>query len=364
MKKMLSILLAVMMIAMLALTGCGQENPAPTPDPEPTTRTFTDSLGREVTLPANLSKIAISGPLAQIVVFAIAPEMMVGIANDWAAEAKGLIPDEYYNLPKLGQLYGGKGELNLETLLQSGAEVVIDVGEQKGSMVDDLNALQEQTGIPFVHIDCYTSSMGDTYRALGTLLGKETEGNALGEYCDKVYSRTNEIANSVEKVNLLYCLGDKGENVIAKGSYHAEVIDLLSNNLAVVESPSSKGTGNEVDMEQILAWNPDVILFAPGSIYATVGEDTAWKNVTAIREGRYYEVPNGPYNWMGFPPSVQRMLGMMWLAELLYPEAAGYDLQAEINEYFKLFYHTDLTADAYNALVANSIGVLNAKAAA
>lgn len=57
---MLSILLAVMMIATLALTGCGQNNdPAPTPDPEPTTRTFTDSLGREVTLPTNLSKIAI-----------------------------------------------------------------------------------------------------------------------------------------------------------------------------------------------------------------------------------------------------------------------------------------------------------------
>ena len=364
MKKMLSVLLAVMMIAMLALTGCGQENPAPTPDPEPTTRTFTDSLGRDVTLPANLSKIAISGPLAQIVVFAIAPEMMVGIANDWSDEAKGLIPDEYYNLPKLGQLYGGKGELNLETLLQSGAEIVIDVGEQKDGMADDLNALQEQTGIPFVHIDCYTGSMGDTYRTLGTLLGKETEGNALGEYCDKIYNRTNEIAASVEKVNLLYCLGDKGENVIAKDSYHAEVIDLLSNNLAVVDSPSSKGSGNEVDMEQILAWNPDVILFAPGSVYATVGEDAAWQNVNAIKNGTYYEVPVGPYNWMGFPPSVQRMLGMMWMAKLLYPEAANYDLYAEVNEYFQLFYHTTLTEDAYNALVANSIGAAETKAAA
>lgn len=365
MKKMLSILLAVMMIAALALTGCGQNNdPTPTPDPEPTTRTFTDSLGREVTLPTNLSKIAISGPLAQIVVFAIAPDMMVGIANGWADEAKGLIPDEYYNLPKLGQLYGGKGELNLETLLQSGAEIVIDVGEQKDGMADDLNALQEQTGIPFVHIDCYTGSMGDTYRTLGTLLGKEIEGNALGEYCDKVYNRTNEIANSVEKVNLLYCLGDKGENVIAKGSYHAEVIDLLSNNLAVVESPSSKGSGNEVDMEQILKWNPDVILFAPGSVYATVGEDSAWQGVNAIKNGTYYEVPVGPYNWMGFPPSVQRMLGMMWMAKLLYPEAADYDLQAEVTEYFKLFYHTTLSEDAYNALVANSIGTVEVKAAA
>ena len=109
MKKYIAILMAIACAAALLLTGCGQNNdPAPTPDPEPTTRTFTDSLGREVTLPVNLSKIAISGPLAQIVVFAIAPDMMVGIANGWADEAKGLIPDEYYNLPLLGQLYGGK----------------------------------------------------------------------------------------------------------------------------------------------------------------------------------------------------------------------------------------------------------------
>ena len=198
----------------------------------------------------------------------------------------------------------------------------------------------------------------------GTLLGKETEGNTLGEYCDKIYNRTNEIAASVKKVNLLYCLGDKGENVIAKGSYHAEIIDLLSNNLAVVESPSSKGTGNEVDIEQILKWNPDVILFAPGSVYATVGEDPAWQGVNAIKNGTYYEVPIGPYNWMGFPPSVQRMLGMMWMAKLLYPETADYDLQAEVTEYFKLFYHTTLSEDAYNALVANSIGTVEVKAAA
>ena len=197
-----------------------------------------------------------------------------------------------------------------------------------------------------------------------SLLGKETEGNTLGEYCDMVYSRTNKIAESVEKANLLYCLGDKGENVIAKGSYHAEIIDLLSNNLAVVESPSSKGTGNEVDIEQILKWNPDVILFAPGSVYATVGEDPAWQGVNAIKNGTYYEVPIGPYNWMGFPPSVQRMLGMMWMAKLLYPEAADYDLYTEVAEYFRLFYHTTLSEDAYNALAANSIGTVEVKAAA
>ena len=117
-------------------------------------------------------------------------------------------------------------------------------------------------------------------------------------------------------------------------------------------------------MEQILKWNPDVILFAPGSVYATVGEDPAWQGVNAIKNGTYYEVPIGPYNWMGFPPSVQRMLGMMWMAKLLYPEAADYDLYTEVNEYFRLFYHTTLSEDAYNALVANSIGTVEVKAAA
>ena len=193
-----------------------------------------------------------------------------------------------------------------------------------------------------------------------SLLGKETEGNALGEYCDKVYSRTNEIANSVEKVNLLYCLGDKGENVIAKGSYHAEIIDLLSNNLAVVESPSSKGTGNEVDMEQILNWDPSIVFFAPGSIYSTVADNENWQTIPAIKDGRYYEVPFGPYNWMGFPPSVQRILGMQWMAKVLYPEAADYDMYEVTQTYFQLFYHCDLPIDQYNALVANSLPAVEA----
>ena len=64
----------------------------------------------------------------------------------------------------------------------------------------------------------------------------------------------------------------------------------------------------------------------------------------------------GPYNWMGFPPSVQRYLGMLWMAKLLYPDAADYDLQAEVTEYFDLFYHCALTGEQYEALMANSSG--------
>ena len=372
MKKALFLFLALMMcVSMFACAAqpaevaateapVATEAPAITEEPAATTVQFTDSVGRTVELPKDITKIAVSGPLAQIVLFALCPDKLVGVASKWDAAAEQYLATDYYNLPELGQLYGGKGELNLETLLASGAQVVIDVGEPKDTIVEDLDALQQQTGIPFVHITATTATMADAYTKLGELLNMPEEAKTLSDYCAKAYARTQEIAGSVEKANVVYCLGDTGLNVIAQGSYHAEVIDLLANNLAAVDEPSSKGSGNEVDLEQLLLWNPDIILFAPDSIYSTVGSDPAWQQINAIKNGTYFEVPFGPYNWMGFPPSVQRYLGMMWMAQLLYPDTAQYDLYTEVAEYFKLFYHSDLTQAQYDALVANSIGAQQA----
>ena len=374
MKRILTLLLAALMLLPTACAAAKTpEAPAPTEAPKaaeapesaaaapaqtapPTTRTFTDSVDRTMAVPCTIDKVAVSGPLAQIVLFALCPDRLAGIAGKWDKTAEQFFDRKYYDLPILGQLYGGKGELNLETLLTSGAQIVIDVGQPKKTIVEDLDALQQQTGIPFVHVTAATATMGDAYRKLGELLDMPTEAEALAAYCDKVYAQTVEIAGAVEKRNLLYVTGDQGLNVIAQGSYHAEIIDLLGNNLAVVESPSSKGTGNEVDMEQILLWDPEVILFAPESIYGDVKNRPEWQAVTAIRNGDYYEVPFGPYNWMGFPPSVQRYLGMLWMSELLYPEAAQLDMFAAVQEYFELFYHCKITREQYDALMQNSLG--------
>ena len=365
-KKWIALLLALVMS--VSLSACGAKpaddggDSRDTPVTEDATRVFKDSCGREVTVPVNVEKVAISGPLAQIVVFALAPDKLVGIANAWDESAAEFLDTRYYDLPLLGQLYGGKGEMNLETLLAAAPDVVIDVGEPKGSIAEDMDGLQEQTGIPFVHIDAYLASMDDTYAMLGDLLAMPNEAQGLADYCRFAYDRAVEIANSVEKANILYITGDEGLNVIAQGSYHAEVIDMLANNLAVVDEPSGKGTGNEVDMEQILSWNPDVILFAPGSIYNTVADNENWQTLTAIKNGAYYEVPMGPYNWMGFPPSVQRLLGMMWMTTVLYPDAVDYDLYTEVSSYFQMFYHCELTRAQYDALVANSLPAADAAA--
>lgn len=317
---------------------------------------FTDSAGRTVQLPAHIERIAPSGPVAQMVLMSIAPERFVGLATPFD-RGEGQYMAHVVDLPVIGQLYGTRGDLNLEELARLDPQVIIDVGEPKDNVAEDMDALQEQLGIPCVHITMHLKDAGDAYRKLGELLGAQEKAEALATYCDEVFARAEEIMQQVgdKRVSLLYSLGDAGLNVIAQGSFHAEVIDLVAANAAVVGNPTSKGTGNEVDMEQLYLWDPDFIVFAPDSVYSKVGDDPLWQELKAVREGRYVQAPQGPYNWMGFPASIQRLLGMIWLQKILYPDVATYDLQAEINRYHELFYGQPLTAEQYDTLMAGAL---------
>ncbi|HEX3076212.1 MAG TPA: ABC transporter substrate-binding protein [Lachnospiraceae bacterium] len=318
---------------------------------------FTDSCGRKVELPKKIDRIAPSGALAQIVLFAIAPDKFVGLSSNWADEAVQYLDSEYLELPVFGQFYGS-ADLNMEALAAADPQVIIDIGEAKDTVVEDMDSIQEQLGIPTIFIEATTEGMGDCYQTLGKLLGEEDKGKELEEYCNSTYQTTIDMVNKIgeeNKVSLVYCVGDTGTNVIAKGSFHAEVLDILVNNVAVVKDPSSKGTGNEISLEQLYEWNPEVILFDSGSIYGSVKDDTAWNGLDAISKGNYYEVPYGPYNWMGFPPSVNRYLGMVWLSNLLYPEKFNYNLEEKVKEYYNLFYHCELTSEQYEELVKNSV---------
>ncbi|MDO9491849.1 ABC transporter substrate-binding protein [Acetobacterium sp.] len=357
MKKKLVALLLVMCLVMTMATACGSSSGSTT-TADNTTTSFTDSAGRAVEVPAKITRIVPSGALAQIALFALAPEMFVGLSSKWDTTAEQYIDTKYLDLPVLGQFYG-QGDLNLEEIAKVDPQIIIDIGESKSTIVEDMDGIQEQVGIPTVHIEATMDTMAEAYRTLGKLLGKEKEAEVLAKYCETVNSDTQKIIAKVGesgKTKLVYCTGENGLSVLANGSFHAEVIDTLSNNVAVVNDISSKGTGNPVDMEQLMLWDPDVIIFAPGSIYSTVATNEAWQNLKAIKNGTYYEVPNGPYNWMGSPPSVNRLMGMIWMTQLLYPDQAQYDGYKKASEYYKLFYHTDLTQDQYNKLVANSLG--------
>ena len=371
MKKQIIALILALLMACGCLAGCGSAPAAPaataapaepvaTVEPaEPATRDFTDDCGRTVTLPAEITKLAVSGPLAQVYVFPLCPELFAGYSTAFSADYQKYVPEEFLALPELGQLYGGKGTMDLEALLAAAPDVVIDVGEAKGSIVEDLDALTEQTGIPFVHIDATVATAAQAYTRLGELTGKTERAAELSGYCADVYAEVSAIMEKVDadgaRKSVLYLLGDKGLNVLAQGSFHAETVNMVGNNVAELADVVSSGMGNEVDMEQLILWDPQIIIFAPASVYATVGEDAAWQQLDAIKNGEYYETPEGPYGWLASPPSVQRYLGMLWLTALMYPDYADFDLQTEVTNYYQLFYGYELSDADYAELTANSL---------
>ena len=351
MKKRIAI--ALVLSLLFSLTCCGKV-PATT-EPAAGTIVFTDDCGREVELPVEINRIVATGPLSQIVLYTLAPDLFVGLAAKWSGSADGIVPENYRNLPYFGQLYN-TANLNVEELALADPQVIIDIGRVMSTGSEDMDTLQQQTGIPTIFLEGSFEALPQTYRSLGKLLGREEKAEQLAAFCERVYSRTLSIMEQVgdDKVTALYIKGEGGTNVLPKGSSHTETLDLLTDNLAVVDSPSSKGSGNEVTMEQIALWDPELILFDADSIYDTAAQQETWNTLSAISGQNYLEVPEGPWNWMGTPSGAQRYLGLIWLTAQLYPEYCDYDVKAEILEFYELFYHCTLTEEQYADLTANA----------
>ncbi|MDR0917041.1 MAG: ABC transporter substrate-binding protein [Oscillospiraceae bacterium] len=378
-KKLLALLLALV-LAMSLFAGCSPaKDPAasPTPDvspseqpsenpsedpPEPAADwVYTDSAGREVTLPGKITRISASGALAQMFLVAIAPDLMVTIASPYKGDNAKYLPSYLNDLPEVGQFYGSD-DLNLEELAAIDPQIIIDLGEPKKTIAEDMDNIQNAVNIPTIHITAFLrqedgkQGAANAFRELGKILNREARGEELALYIEHVLELADTAVTAIgdNKVDVLYLTGDLGTNVIPFTSFHAEVLDYLTNNIAVVESPSSKGSGNETDLEQIYLWNPEYIIFAPNSYYAEVATDPLWADLDAVKSGNYFEIPQGPYNWFGGPPSIQRYLSVLLLLNVLYPDYVSFDLQAEITDYYELFYGYDLSDEGYHALTANS----------
>ena len=174
MKKRIAFVLVLSLA--FSLIGCSKA-PAAT-EPAASTVVFTDDCGREVEVPSDISRIVATGPLSQIVLYTIAPDMLVGLANKWSSSAEGIVPEAYLQLPYFGQLYN-TANLNVEELALADPQVIIDIGRVMSTGAEDMDTLQQQTGISTIFLSADNDSLPQTYRTLGKLLGREEKGEQL-----------------------------------------------------------------------------------------------------------------------------------------------------------------------------------------
>lgn len=321
---------------------------------EKETKIFVDSLGREVEVLTNIERVAPSGNLSQQIIYSIVPEKMVGWGTRPTQDMAKYFDEEILNKPVYGAFYGKKANLNMEALMVADPQVVIDIGEIKGSkeeMIKDLDDLQAKLNIPVVFISSYLDDMATTYKDLGVLLNEEDRAIERAAYCEKTINQANQLRSKLEKddeISIYYGSEIDGLTSFPKGNFHTQVFPALGINNIVEGS----GKWVKVSPEQLIIWNPDYIILSEKEAYDSfINNDSPFKDVKAVKDGNIFLIPNGPFNWIDGPPAMNRILGLQWLANLIYPDKTNIDIYKEAKTFYELFYNYKLSDSELNQLL-------------
>lgn len=321
------------------------------------TRVVTDSAGRQVEIPADIRQVAPSGSTAQMILMPIAYDLLAGLSSSPSTAQMPYFPEEVRYLPTFGQFYGSKANLNMESLIDARPQIIIDLGDKKDNIADDMDRIQKQTGIPTVFIEANLDDMAAAYRTLGDILNRSDMAERLAQFIEKTVSMARENSAKIpenQRLSVLFGTGSTGLACNAAGSVQADVIDLVGAvNAIIPQEVSNRGGGTTVSLEEVYAVEPDVILLSTGGPYDTLAQGE-WAGLQAVQSGKYYEIPGLPYDWMSSPPSVNRVLGIWWLGNLLYPELYDYDMVQVAREYYGLFWHYDLTEEEARQMLSRS----------
>ena len=319
---------------------------------------FTDSAGRRVELPKDITRVAPSGAVATMILATLCPEYMVCVSSTPSSGQYKYLPANLMDLPTTGQLYGSRSTINLESLISASPQIIIDLGDRKEKIDVDMNTLQRTAGIATVFIEADLPHLSSAYRTLGEILGMEERAETLASFVDETMATAAENLAKIpesERKSVMFTSGTSGLNTNAAGSVQAQVLDVVGAvNAVIVEDISNAGGGNVIGLEQLYNFDPEVILFSGGSIYSMVSEFPAWSDLSAVKNGLFYEIPGLPYNWLANPPSVNMVLGIWWLGNLLYPEFYDFDMVETAQRAYRLFWGYELSEDEARLMLEGS----------
>jgi iron complex transport system substrate-binding protein len=314
----------------------------------------TDATGRAITLPDKVERIFAAGPPAAILLYTLAPDLLLGWTRSPEPAQCAFLGPGACDKPEVGRLTGRGNTTNFEVLLKLKPDLILDVGTINDTYISLATRVQEETGIPYVLLDGRFDAAAATYRKLGELAGRQAQAEELARYADNtittIKSRVDKIPDA-QKPSVYYARGPRGLETGLGGSINVETIEFLGARNVAAERQGGMAT---VSLEQILAWNPDVIITIEPAFAASVRTDPAWATVKAVQTGRINLSPKLPFGWVDFPPSVNRLIGLWWLAKILYPDQFPEDLRPMTRDFYRQFYHMTPTDAQIDGVLAGS----------
>jgi iron complex transport system substrate-binding protein len=327
------------------------------------TRIVTDMAGRRVEVPAHIHRVLCMSPTGTILIYTLNPELLLGWNYPPDAGERAFLAEPYRDLPTLGGWFGKDTTGNLEKIMQVRPDVLISMDDAFAIALAE--RVQNQTHIPIFILDGRLEHLPEAYEKAGELLGSAPRAAELAAECRRTL---NEIKQKVAGIpqekrrRYYYAEGPKGMETEPGGSMHVEALNFAGGVDVATGIQGQTGYGRSpVSMEQVLRWNPEIVISArdhttaASEFYKNVWTDSAWQLVAAVRNREVYETPQYPFSWLDRPPSVNRIIGIKWLANLFYPEIFRYDMRQETRRFYETFYHVQLSEAQLDELLSTAV---------
>ncbi|WP_213769441.1 ABC transporter substrate-binding protein [Bradyrhizobium sp. dw_78] len=318
----------------------------------------TDQRGRSVTFdkpPQRLVFVPIPGPATFISIDG-SERKIVGM-NGYSASAmrEGLLGKMFPGFTRIstnvvmGATDASVFDPNVEGILALKPDVVF---QWATSASGDVIGVLDRTGVPVLGMRAGSQEdLAGFITMIGQVSGNAPRATELLARQDKE-RHTIEAAMSglteAQRPRVIYFnRAAQTLRVAGRNTNSNYYIHLVGGQNVAADSPPQ----NTVTIEQVLTWNPQVILLGnfdaamPSDIYA----DPRWQSIDAVKNRRVYKVPLGGYRWD--PPSQESALMWVWLAGLLQPDREPVNLRAVMRDWYGFLYQHDLSDDEIDGIL-------------
>ena len=305
---------------------------------------ITDMAGRTVSI-GRTDRVWSAYPPVTYLMYALDPSLLIGWTGFLSEESRKYIREPYRDMPVVGGWFGQRTP-NLESLASARPDVAL-VWDQSlaamPAMAEKLSALH----IPTVAIRLYRlSDYPEALIFLGNMLGREKRATELATYIEQAIEEMKAFSGEMEnerKVSVYYAAGADGlKNDCDHMPFLDEAISLAGGRSVHRCHEPEGAVGQKIDMELLLLYDPDVIITQDELFFNKVYSDVRYSPLRAVKDRKVYRIPKTPFNWLNYPPSFMRAIGIRWLAATLYPGLYAKDLEKETQYFFRLFLNMDI----------------------
>ncbi|WP_027400106.1 ABC transporter substrate-binding protein [Anaerovorax odorimutans] len=324
---------------------------------------FVDGIGRTVTIPTpeNLKRIYADSTNSFVLMYILAPDMITASPSKFTEDDAPYVLSDMIGLPSYGTISGSNGVLDYEAIKAGDVQLIISSvqGKASDSDIETADKLQEQLDIPVIVFSTQLEQLPDSLTLLGKALGHEKEAAKVVDYFNGIVEKVTSVVSKIpedKRLTLYYAEAKDGLSTEPGNSNRSIVFNMCgTKNVATVEALSGFGQ-SAVSMESLFSWNPEIIIVQGGTgAYDIIKKSADWASISAVKKGHVYEMPNKPFGWADRPPGANRYIGLLWLADLLYPDEMGIDFVDEAIDYYKVIYHVDVTRKDIESLLVNSM---------